>query len=68
MNPTSIDPGLSVNEIVRRWPPTIAVMNDFGIDACCGGADPLDVAAARDGAPLDALLAALHACLEGGNP
>ena len=61
MNTTDrIDVSLSVNEVLRLYPGTIAVFNDFGIDACCGGAAPLDEAAARDGADLGALLAALE--------
>lgn len=64
MNDLTIDPRLSVNEIVRRWPATMGVMNDFGIDACCGGADPLEEAAVRDGAELNALLEALHRAIE----
>lgn len=61
MNATDrIDAALSVNELLRLHPETIAVFNDFGIDACCGGASPLAEAATRDGADLAALLAALE--------
>lgn len=54
-----IDPALTVNELIARRPETVAVFNAFGIDACCGGAVPVPEAALRDGADLDALLAAL---------
>ena len=50
---------LTVNEAIRRSPRTVAAFNRFGIDACCGGAVPIPVAAARDGADLPALLVAL---------
>jgi iron-sulfur cluster repair protein YtfE (RIC family) len=56
-----IDADLTVNEAIRRVPATVAVFNDFGIDACCGGAAPLAEAAMRDGADPVALLDALRA-------
>lgn len=49
-----------VNDVIARHPETVAVFNRFGIDACCGGAASLVEAAARDGANLDLLLAALR--------
>ena len=61
---TSLDRTLSVNAIVARWPQTIPVFNQFGIDSCCGGA-PLDEAARRDGADAEALYAALRRVVEG---
>jgi len=54
---------LTVNEIIRRWPATVAVFNRFGIDACCGGAVPAAEAAARDGADPEALRRALDEVL-----
>ncbi|HEU4453320.1 MAG TPA: DUF542 domain-containing protein [Longimicrobium sp.] len=53
--------GLTVNETIRRFPATVAVFNEMGIDACCGGAAPIAEAAERDGADPDALLDALRA-------
>lgn len=50
----------SVNETIRRHPATVAVFNDFGIDACCGGAATLRDAAMRDGADPEQLLAAVN--------
>lgn len=50
----------TVNEIIRLHPATVGVFNDFAIDACCGGAAPLREAAARDGADVTQLLAALN--------
>ncbi len=50
---------LSVNETIRRWPATVAVFNEFGIDACCGGGACNRDAAARDGAEPARMLAAL---------
>lgn len=62
---TSLDRTLSVNAIVARWPQTIPVFNQFGIDSCCGGGAPLDEAARRDGADAEALYAALRRVVEG---
>jgi iron-sulfur cluster repair protein YtfE (RIC family) len=50
----------TVNELLLAVPATVEVFNAFGIDACCGGAVPVAEAAARDGAPLEALLDALR--------
>ena len=63
-NHTHVGACSTVNEIVVRYPETIAVFNRFGIDSCCGGGVPLGDAAHRDGAELDALLRALDAVLE----
>ena len=62
---TTIDPALPVNEIIRRWPTTMRVLNAFGIDTCCGGAEPLVRAAAESHTPLDDLLVALHDVVAG---
>ena len=51
---------LTVNETIARWPRTVTVFNDFGIDACCGGAATIRDAAVRDGAVLETLMQALH--------
>jgi regulator of cell morphogenesis and NO signaling len=55
----AIDPEWSVNELLRRHPATASVLNEFGVDSCCGGASSL-ADAARDGQlDLTALLGAL---------
>jgi iron-sulfur cluster repair protein YtfE (RIC family) len=63
-NTELIHPALTVNEAIRRFPASVGVFNDFGIDACCGGAAALDEAAARDGADLQALLRSLRLVAE----
>jgi iron-sulfur cluster repair protein YtfE (RIC family) len=50
---------MSVNAVIQRYPETVAVFNEHGIDACCGGAERVREAAIRDGASPDALLGAL---------
>ena len=32
-----IDPSLTVNEILLRYPAAVTVINAYGIDSCCGG-------------------------------
>jgi len=55
-----IDPDLSVDDALRRYPAAVAVFNAFGVDACCGGARAIKVAAREDGVDCCALLAALE--------
>ena len=49
-----------VNEVIAAHPRTISAFNEFGIDACCGGAVSIGEAAERDGAQVTPLLAALR--------
>jgi regulator of cell morphogenesis and NO signaling len=51
---------MSVNDVIREYPSTITVLNELGIDACCGGAASIDEAARRDGVEPGVLLAALR--------
>ena len=54
-----IDPSLSVNEVLRRWPSAVSVLNAFGIDTCCGGTLPLATAALHAGIPVGEVIAAI---------
>jgi len=54
-----------VNDVLLSHPATTNVFNEFGIDACCGGAVPIHDAALRDGADPAALLDALNAAVAG---
>ncbi len=56
---------LTVNEAIRLWPSTVIVFNDFGIDACCGGAISIRQAAVRDGADPEQMVAALWRAIVG---
>jgi len=51
---------MTVNEAIRAYPAAIEVFNQFGIDACCGGASSIVEAAVRDGADVVALMRALQ--------
>lgn len=52
-----------VNDVIQSHPGTTNVFNEFGIDACCGGAVSIHDAALRDGADPAALLSALNAVI-----
>lgn len=52
-------PDLSVNEILRRWPASVAALNAHGVDTCCGGASSLAEAAAEIGVPVSTLVDAI---------
>ena len=52
-----------VNETLRQFPATTGIFNQFGIDACCGGAVSIREAAIRDGANPDELLNALNVAI-----
>ena len=45
-----------VNDIIKRYPKTLAVFGKFKIDSCCGGGTSIEVAGKRDGADVDAML------------
>ena len=65
MTQITFDPTLTVNDAVARHPRTVAIFNEFGIDACCGGAATIEEAARRDGADPDALAEAVRRVIEG---
>ena len=54
-----IDSDLTVNEIIKRYPASLPVLNDFAIDTCCGGEEPLSVAAVHAIVPLEQIIAAI---------
>lgn len=56
----TIDPGISVQEALRRFPVTLAVFQQFGIHLCCGSELSIAEAATRDGADPGALIEALR--------
>jgi regulator of cell morphogenesis and NO signaling len=61
---STISGDATVNEIVRAYPATLPVFNEFGIDSCCGGDLPLTIAAARDNVDLQVLIARLQAAAD----
>lgn len=61
----TISETMSVNETIRRYPEAVAVFNEMGVDACCGGAATLAAAAEDAGVTWEALRSALLGA-EGG--
>jgi iron-sulfur cluster repair protein YtfE (RIC family) len=57
---TTLDPGMSINEVIRTWPATVAAFERLGLDSCCGGPLPVREAAERHGLELDTVLTELE--------
>jgi regulator of cell morphogenesis and NO signaling len=57
----TIDPQLSVNQLLRHRPAALPLLAAAGIDTCCGGGLPLAEAAGRAGVELTDLLRRLEA-------
>jgi uncharacterized protein involved in response to NO len=57
----SLDPSMTVSEIITRHPEAEAVLVRFGLDACCGGKHPLELACRAHKVDLAAVLLALGA-------
>lgn len=55
-----IDPKMTVAEILRRYPGSRPVLARFGLDACCGGAHPLEFACSACKVRVEEVLAALR--------
>ncbi|MBF0170365.1 MAG: DUF542 domain-containing protein [Nitrospinae bacterium] len=57
---------MTINDVIRRHPATMAVFNKYRVDSCCGGAQSVATAAAVGGADLPALLRDLNALATAG--
>ena len=62
-NDKRFDANMSVNTTIQRFPGSIAVFNELGVDACCGGASSLAEAALEAGITLQTLVDALEAAV-----
>jgi regulator of cell morphogenesis and NO signaling len=61
----TITGGMVINEVIKKYPATIKVFNDYRVDSCCGGGAPIEVTARRDGVDVDGLVRALNTAVEG---
>ena len=61
-----IAPDMTVKEVVRLYPATIQLFNEYGIDTCCGGGVPLSVAVQQHDVDLTELLERLRRVSERG--
>jgi iron-sulfur cluster repair protein YtfE (RIC family) len=64
MAKTLIAKDMTMNEVTRRHPATLRIFHEFGVDSCCGGAQPIGVAAGQEGLDLSAIPQALNAVLK----
>lgn len=56
-------PDMTVREILERWPAAAEVLARRGLDLCCGGVHPLEMAARAHGVKLEDVMAELLAAL-----
>ncbi len=57
---TAITKDMIINDVIKRYPETIAVFNRFNVDACCGGGASIEATARADGVEVESLLTALN--------
>lgn len=50
----------TINELLRAYPQTAGLLNQYNLDTCCGGGNSLAVEASHVGVDLDRLLAELR--------
>ncbi len=63
-----IQPDQTVKEVMARFPATERVFVQHGLDLCCGGSHPIQMAAQAHGVPLAPLLADLQRVVHEGEP
>lgn len=63
---TPVTDNETINALVSRAPQVLPVLQQFGIDTCCGGALSLAIVAHHHDLDLDLLLGALQQALEQG--
>ncbi len=49
-----------INDVIKKYPQTIAVFNQFHVDSCCGGGQSIEKTATRDGVDVETLMQALN--------
>ena len=56
----TITRGMVINDVIKKFPQTIRVFNEFKVDSCCGGGAPIETTAKRDGVDVEGLIKALN--------
>ncbi len=51
---------MTINDVIKKYPQSIAVFNEFRVDSCCGGGQSIKSTATADGVDVEALLQALN--------
>lgn len=54
-----------INEVIKKYPQTIRVFNEYKVDSCCGGGAPIETTAKRDGVDVEKLIRALNEAVPG---
>ena len=49
-----------INDVIQKYPKTIGIFKDFGVDSCCGGGFSIEKTAAMSGGDMEKLLAKLN--------
>ncbi|HSL92831.1 MAG TPA: DUF542 domain-containing protein [Candidatus Limnocylindrales bacterium] len=57
----TITGSMVINDVIRKYPQTIKIFNDYKVDSCCGGGASIETTAKRDGVDVEGLLKALNA-------
>ena len=57
---TVITKDMTINDVIKKHPQTIAVFNKFRVDSCCGGGQAIEKTAMVDGVDVEGLLQALN--------
>jgi len=55
-----------INDVIKTYPQTIKVFNEYKVDSCGGGGASVDTTAKRDGIDVERLLKALNEAVGGG--
>ncbi len=56
----TITGSMIINDVIKKYPQTIKIFNDYKVDSCCGGGAPIETTAKRDGVDVEGLLKALN--------
>lgn len=57
-----------INDVIKEYPQSIAVFNEFRVDSCCGGGQSIERTATADGIDIEALLQALNDAVKNQPP
>ena len=58
---------MTINDVIKKYPQTIAVFNKFRVDSCCGGGQAIEKTAMADGVDIEGLLQALNETIRTGS-
>ncbi len=67
MSGNKIGKDMIINDVIKEYPPTIAVFNKFRVDSCCGGGRSIEQTAMTDGVDVKTLIEALNEAVTAGS-